>query len=765
MILLDDCNYYLKYKFMTITILKKKQFIRFLLFGILAVSFCTSCIDRFDDIAKYQRPDRLQGMIYTIISNQENMSIFSQFMKDVGYDVVVDKTGTYAAFIPSDSVMQIYLTEKYGTADPSAIDSTEKSNIVKYHLLPMPWSKEQLQTLSSRGWINPTDISNNKPTAFKRKTLLREPNRTYNIRRFLSGDEPFYIILPDDAPSSTTRTVYNSTPKYVPLFFDGYMSAKGLGAGDYSFYFNRPYEYGEVFFANSKIIGNELFAENGFVYNIDQVVEPLKNAEQLLEDGPYGKFLQLIHNYPVFQFNQQATLAQEGASEGAEVEDLYDLSYANSFPMNIHDELVGNSTSTVELHNGLLAPTNEAVDNFFNEYLTGWGNTWNAVPKNIQLLFVNTHIADEAVYQKDLNSGFYNANGDIITSDDFEIENVSYGSNTTFMGLKKAIVPRYISSVSSPMLLDPTYNSFFGSYVSVNLLSALKDPATTFSLFIMDNGSLARDSSLSVTELPNGRYQILAYDHDEEDYVNMLAPEYIGIFTRRLYGQIGVQPLLGHSQREFVETLDGRHMVVQNDTISGGVPSEFGFNSRRDTTVVFTEITDFPVNNGKVYQCDGWLKYPNKNTYEYLRNTKFLELMNKVGLASILNEWLTFIDPTERYTIFVPSDEALNNIQVDTLSLEEVEKLVNFHIVKGDLVFTDGRLDQGSYRTLDNQFLNLNPQPDNLLILDENFDVLYDKLVLSNSANLIGMHLQDVTENYYLSNAVVHRIDSVIIPY
>ncbi len=744
---------------------KKKQFLTPLILGMYIVLFCTSCVDKFEKIEKYQRPDRLEGKIYTVISKQENMSIFSQFMVDVGYDKVLDKTGTYTAFVPSDSVLEIYLMEKYGSSEPENIDSIVKSDIVKYHILQMPWSKDQLQTLSSRGWINVTDISNNKPTAFKRKSLLREPNRTYKIQRFLSDDDPFDIIIPDNQTSSTTRTVFTSSPKYVPLFFDGFMQARGLGPDDYSYYFDRTYNSGEVYFANSKIIGKDLFAENGFVYSIDQVVEPLKNAEQLLEEGPYAKFLQLIHNNSVFQFNQEATLAQKGASEGAEVEDLYDLSYSSQFPINIHNELVGSSTNTVERHNGLLAPTDEAMDIFFNEYLTEWGSSWSSVPQNIEYLFVNAHMALEAVYEKDLNTGFYNANGDIITKADFEIEEVSYGSNTTFIGLNKAVVPKFFSSVSAPLLLDPTYNSFFGAYISVNLLSALKDPATDFSFFIVDNQSLAIDSSLFVSELPNGRFQILAFDHQEEKLVNMLSSEYRDIFTRKLYGQIGIQPILGQAKREFIETLDGRHIVVQNDTVSGGVPSEFGLNSGRDTTVVFTEITNLPITNGRVFECNGWLKFPVKNTYDYLRNTKFLTLLNQVGLADVSNERLTFTDPTERYTIFVPSNAALDSIQVDTFSLDEVKKLVSFHIVKGELIFTDGRQPRSDYRTLNNQFLHLDPQPDNLLILDENYDVYYDKLVLSSNANLFGMYKQNLDENYYITNVVTHRIDTVIMPY
>lgn len=739
---------------------KKKQLLTRAILGFLAVSFCTSCVDRFDQLEKYQRPEWLAGKIYTQISDQENMTIFSQFLTDTGYDKIVNKTGTYAAFVPTDSVMKIYLMDKYGTSNPSEIDSSVKANIVKYHILPMPWSKAQLQSLSARGWISMTDISNNEPTAFKRKTLLREPNKTYNVQRFL-GSNPFEIIVPNN--SSTKYTVYNNSPKYVPLFFDGFMNAKGLSTADYSFYFNRPYEAGEIYYANAKMIGDEIFAENGFVYTVDKVVEPLKNAEQILETGKYATFLQLIHNNSVFEYNQSATQAQEGADQGAEVDKLYDLSYP-SLDIDIQDEIVSTYTYTVERNNGLLAPTDEAMAVFFNDYLKAWGSNWNAVPKGIQRAVVKAHIAFEPVYKKNITSGFYNYNGDIVDESDISIDNASYGSNTTFIGLKKVIVPKFFSSVSAPLYLDPSYSFFFGSYRETGLLSALKDPAVDYSLFLVDNASLAADSSLLVTELTNGRSEILAFDRGELKNVNMLSSSYRDIFKRKLYGQIGVQPILGQAKREFIETLDGRHIVVQNDTVSGGAPSVYGFNGDSTVTVVFSEITNFTIPKGHVYKSNGWLKFPTTSTYQRLAGTKFLALLNKVKLADTSNSRLIFPDETERYTIFVPSDAALNSIGADNLSLVELKKLLSFHIVKGKLIFTDGRQPKGTYRTLDNQFINLDPQPDNLMILDKNQNVLWNQL-LSPKSNLIGMYLQNSSENYFLSNTVVHRIDTVIMPY
>jgi hypothetical protein len=358
-------------------------------------------------------------------------------------------------------------------------------------------------------------------------------------------------------------------------------------------------------------------------------------------------------------------------------------------------------------------------------------------------------MAEIPIYTKDINAGFYNDINDMIKADDISVKNAIFGSNCTFIGLNEVIVPKFFSSVSAPLFLNPNYSAFFGAYSEVNLLSALKDQTTDFSLFLIDDSSLSIDSSLFVMEIPDrpGRFNVLAFDHSTENIVNMLSANYKGILTRRLFGQIGIQPILGIAKREFIETLDGRHIVVQNDTVSGGASSKFGFNSPRDTTVVFSEITNLNASNGRMYSSNGWLEFPTENTYGRLRGTKFLTLLNKVGLASISNERLTFINPTERYTIFVPSDAALNSIQADTLSIEDLRKLVSFHIVRGQLIFTDGRQPQGAYRTLNNQFLHLNPQPDNLIILDKNYNVYYDQLMLSSRANLIGMHLQNASEN------------------
>jgi len=123
------------------------------------------------------------------------------------------------------------------------------------------------------------------------------------------------------------------------------------------------------------------------------------------------------------------------------------------------------------------------------------------------------------------------------------------------------------------------------------------------------------------------------------------------------------------------------------------------------------------------------------------------------------------MNSTERYTIFVPTDAALNSVNADNLSITDLKNLLSFHIVKGNFIFTDGRLPMGAYRTLNNRLINIMPKPDKIQILRVDNSLLYNDLVLSPNANLIGMSLQNASESYYITNAVIHHINTVIMPY
>ncbi len=743
-----------------INLKKRLAFVSVLMFVLM-----TSCIDKYERIDKYQRPEWLTGKLYTQIATQENMLLFSQMMVDTEYDELIDKTGTYAAFVPNDSVMRIYLNNKFGTTNLEDIPLADKETIVKFHILQMPWNSEQLQSLSAKGWIDPESLSNNEPTAFKRKSLYREPNKTYSIVRTIDGDDIYEEIVPE---SATKRIVYNETYKHVPLFFDGFLQAADLTGQDYTFYYDRPYEAGNIYFANAKVLGQELFAENGFLYEIDDVVDFIPNAEEIMQGGEYSTFLNLIYEFPEFSKNETATNNQEGVEDGLEVPDLYDLSY--DLPVDIHNEKVSTANETLEDNMGILVPTDQAMATFFDTYFKGGNyNTWDDVPKALKEIVLENHIGQKALYKTDLENGFYNELGDEVTYDLSKINEKVYGSNCSFIGVDEVLEPLYFKRVSAPLLLNNMYSAFFLAYSSTGLLPTLKKTPAEYSFFMVDDQTLAQDSTLMMEEL-NGRYYLKTYDRSDNKFMSLLTSSEFYSFRRRLYGHIGIEPILNNgSTKEFIETIDGRHIQVYQkngqDLVDGGLYSEYGFNSDSAIDNTFSRYDNkFPVDNGTNYECDAFIRFQQNRLYTLLEGTKYLNFLDDLGMADIPTEQTFFDDPTERYTLFLPSDAALTAAQVDTLSTAQLKELIQFHIVRGDFIFTDGKAGSGTYKTYNNKSLKLNTLPDDIQVLNASGDLITNVLY-STKANQIATYTSNSDEAYYTTNVVIQPIDTVIYPY
>ena len=67
----------------------------------LAGMFLKGCVDIYDQ-EKYQKPDWLAGKLYTQVAEQENLSQFAECLKILGFDTILDVSGIFTIFAPSD---------------------------------------------------------------------------------------------------------------------------------------------------------------------------------------------------------------------------------------------------------------------------------------------------------------------------------------------------------------------------------------------------------------------------------------------------------------------------------------------------------------------------------------------------------------------------------------------------------------------------------------------------------------------------------------
>lgn len=724
-----------------------------LLLGILLI-LCVGCED-FTQNEKYKRPDWLPGKLFTTVSVQENLTMFTECLRLTGLDTILDVSGCFTVFAPTDEAMEQYLSENQ-YASVSDIPSDELEKITEFHIIQNPWTLEQLKSLSAYGWR--TGDNSNRSYAYKRQTIFKNPNEKYWIRRGKTKD----MIVSDSTISDGYKKVFVKSRKYVPIFFDEYMDDNGITSEDFSFYFDRAYDHGNVYYAGAKIIQADIFAENGFVHIIDRVVSPMLNGKELLErempGETYHLFLDLVYwYYPAFEANEAATIKQPEVGFGGVVDTLWDLSFPG-LDFAIHNESTGtegpNVNQTLVRHNGMFAPTDDAFRDFIDVLLTvksgfpHWPG-YRALPMDIVKIIVPPHLESAPIYPstnyfQEIFSGegrFQLNEGDIVRKE--------FGSNCTFIGVNSYTPNRVFTSVTGPVFLRPAYSLFRLAMQYSNTDDEIANIDGELSLFAIPDYALNSDSSLMVNWSDGDNYYFTEYNRTIR-HIESLWP---GAIRDRMLNQVGTSLPDGSAKKEFIQTLGGNYIIWNNsdNTVRGNLPCTIGYNGDVVMTCYAAPLEE-PADNGKTYSVKYWFNFENKSMRTVLSGfSKFSYLLGMAGLSD-----LSFLNRYENYTVFVPSDEALASYQTDTMSMETLRGFLKNHFLRGAMIFTDNKLPSGYYETAGEATLNIRTGPDVIEILDDTgnpYVVIPEKDSITNIT---------VSERSTVSS-VVHEIDKMLI--
>jgi uncharacterized surface protein with fasciclin (FAS1) repeats len=759
----------------------RSKIVIILALGILAFY---SCQNDVHDI--FKRPDWLAGKVYTQLLEQPELSTFAKCIELTEYDKILDVSGSYTVFAPTNDAFTAWFQTHPTYKRVEDIPMAQLERLVKYHIVQNPWSKNQLRRLDVFGWIDPKDLTNNEPRGFKRETLLLERDPKYGIfgeRRNLRN----YLSIVDTTASTWWRREAVDSRKYAPIFFKEYFDIYELNSSDYEFYFNRPFESpSDIYFAGGKILGDEIFAENGFVYKIDRVVEPLKNAYQILNDkkgtNSYSQFLNFINTFPEFVYNQQKTFNQPGASQGLAVDSLFDLTYP-LLTFNINRERTKAPPTTfglpanvtIRYHHGLIAPTNQAFEAFINEYLVGgtrWGSLRNT-PDHIRRIIANTYMSINPIYPTDLSKGFYNGELDLITVDQSDIVQKEFGSNSTFIGVKNAIVPRAFKSVTGPIYLQRGYSRAMYAIELAGLLPALKRQNQDYMFFIESDESLRLDSSLVYDEARN-RFSAFMLTPGSIQEFGLTTPD----LRVLLMNHVALANPKGFARKEFLPNMAGNYIIVNNETgeVRGTDNTTKGYGGSQIVQEFPRQISN-NADNGKTFEINNWFSFSSIGLYARIRSSYpgFHNLIRAAGYDLDREFRYSFISESEVYTVFVPSNEAIAAYNTQGMSVEELRRLVLLHFVPGHILFTDGNKPAGYYETAriseaSSQFatfytsMNIKTGIDVLRIMAKDGSV-YAEAHESPVTNIIlGRTLGTGTETIrnILSNGVIHEINKVL---
>ena len=465
---------------------------------------------------------------------------------------------------------------------------------------------------------------------------------------------------------------------------------------------------------------------------------------------------------------------------GEAVDTFYNLTFPG-LAFNIRNELTNTgtpSTYTIRFHNGMVAPTNQALNELFSEVVTGpdrWPNR-NVVPEEIYQIIVNSHLSRTPVYPTNFTEGFQNGADDVVKLDPSTIIQTDYASNATFIGVNKTIIPRAFTSVTGPVYLRPGFSTFRQVIERTRTLAAIKKDNSNFSFFIIPDGALMIDSSLLVIPSPVNP-EILNFISLDRG-VDLMQTRTLTELTIQIFNQVGITTPTGVGRKEFIQNLAGNYIVFdwENNLVSGGVNSFFGF--RGDSIVYITpQKLDEPTDNGSTYLANAWFSFPQGSMYSATSaSSGFFNLMRNANLIDVNRSTLKFLTQGEYYTAFIPSNEALLKYNTSSMTNAEIEQFVKYHFVKGDIIFTDGKKPASKYPTLrvdesSTSFatyfsnLNIRPATDVIDILSPDGSLYYrinEQTGLTNIMVAEDMD-PDVNRVNYITTGVVHVIDTVLI--
>ena len=750
---------------------------------LLLANFLISCEKEPD---KYDRPEWLKGKVYTQMLSIPELSTFTRCVELTGYDEILDVSGSYTVFAPSNEAFNSYFSSNPNYNSVEDIPLSELSRIVKYHIVQDPWTKSQLRKLDIHGWIDTMDLTNNIPRGFKRTTLLKENDQNYGLK-WVYGKG---TTITDTLNADIIRRIATDSRKYVPIFYSEFFTINNVSTSDYQFYFDRPFDNADdLYFAGAKIISDESFAENGFVYVIDKVVTPLRNGYQIISDksgsNSYSKFQDLVNEYPQFTFNQQKTNQQEGVAQGLEVDSLFDLTFPE-LPFDLASELTSPpagsygmpSNVTVRYHHGLLAPTDQALDNLNSEYFQvpgGWGSL-DGAPGNIRRIVTNSHMSQYEVFPTSFENGFLNGEMDVVTLNSSDIVHEEFGSNCTFIGLNSAIVPRAFSSVTGPVYLRRGYSKIMNVIEETGVLPLLKKPNNNYSFFVESDFNSGRDSSLVYDALGGRFFAFVLSDMGEPLQIRYTRTSLRNLLLTHI---CNTQPD-GSARKEFIPNLAGTHLIFNNETgeVSGSAPTTVGYGGGEIVSEIPKVLS--VADNGTTYDIENWFSFSGFDLFAQI-STKFPEFHNlliKAGLVREKEGIYTFINKTDYYTVFAPGKDAIEAANLASVPANELGQILKLHFLQGELIFTDGKKASGYYETMridesSTQYttvftrIYVHPGIDKIEIMNKSESV-FATVNESETTNIFGsivtidnMNVEEIYPNT-LDNAVIHEIDKVL---
>lgn len=616
----------------------RKTLLQLFSIAVLSLWIFSGCSRKeWEDV--YARPEWLAPPIYQQLQAKGRFNQLLGVIDKSGYKNTLSSAGYWTLFAPNDQAFDKYYKAK-GIAGLSQIDSVQAQAIVKYLLVYNAFPRERLDDYQSgQGW---------KPGfAFKRRTAYYT-----NFYDDVTAAGQTVKAIAGNRNSAIYVTADNNN-KYIPYFTDEYFNTKKLSASDYTYFFpSATYTGFNVVDAN--VLEKDVYAENGVIHEIDNVISPLPSIDQYLRTNPeYSLFRSLFEKYMV-QFIANAEATRKYQVLTGKSDQVFVKTYSNllAFSPNNENYLKLEDNDGQQDGFSMFVPKNDVLQAYINSVILENYTSFDKLPPKIIADLLNAHMWQTTVWPSKFGSTFNYLGEDARFDPKTNIIDKKFLSNGVFYGTNIVQEANVFSTVYARAYLDPNY-TIMTKLLDYDLKFVITNPRIKYTIFMMSDKLL----------------RAAGYDYDpakdEWSYT---------VGTTRTTGEAMRLRLLRILATSVVPTPKNE---LDDLSGSGIIETSNGEYLRYAKNTVYSAgVSDKPLNivgskgskNGKVYYVDGILNFTELNIGKHIEllatpakseyNNFWQYLKNSTAFNAVTSEIVGTAAGTF-YTVFVPNNAAI----------------------------------------------------------------------------------------------------------
>lgn len=731
---------------------------------LLSVAFTQCRKKAMDDY--YERPSNLEPPIYQVLEAKGGFTNFLAAVDKAGYKHTLSNAGYWTLFAPNDAAFQAYFTAN-GITGIGALDSAACRRIVNYSLVYYAYKQDRISDFQSNlGWV--------PNTAFKRRTSYY--TGIYNTKNRL-GQDIKAIASNRNNNGVNFYVEADNNYKNIPYFETDFMTAKGLSAFDYN-YFYPTSTYSGFNVADANVIEKDIPAENGVIHIIDKVISALPSLDQYIESNPkYSKFKEILDKFLV-NYVLNPVVSQNYKNIYGVAADIYTKVYANqlAFSPNNENFLKFQDNDAQQDSYTMFVPENAALNDFIDNVLLEHFPSLESLPINVIYDLINAHMWRTAVWPSKFSSTFSAANEEARFDPATDITDKKILSNGIFYGTTKVQDANVFTSVYGKAYLDPNY-SMMTSLLNLDLKFQISNIHQKYTLFLISNAAFNAagyfvDPTVSniVNEQwrytpPNGGPQLVASSA-----------------LVRLQRILNMHVVPG---RDIIDlNAPGVALTYSGEFIKYGSNTVIAAGNRDANTVANVVGPGKIAKNGTVYYLDRILEFSEKQIGQHIEALgiapgseyrNFWEYLKNSSVFNTATYEIQQVAAGSFYTFFIPDNASIvaavnagllpgtgtapsmvpNFNPTAPADREKVTQFIQYHILNKKSIATDGQPDgAGTFETLyklsngDATNINVtNAVPNNVILKD----------VPGRSANIIVP-----SSNVLSTRCVIHLINNYL---